>query len=263
LRLGLYYPKGGLMRRYETFIILDPDLSEEGRTPVIKRVEEIITEHNGLLVQVDEWGNRKLAYEVKKKARGYYVRFDFCGDATLVNEMERFFRINDSVMKFMTVLLDKEIDLEKVKEEAAAIEAEKKRSKETAKKASSESKTPDVAESKATDVEAETPGAADSEAKEAEAETPDTAATEATKVEAETPGAADSEATEAEAATPDTAATEATKVEAETPDAADSEATKAEAATPDTAAAEATEVEAETPEETQKQTPEVTDEEKK
>ena len=133
------------MRRYETFTIFDPDLSEDGRSPVIERVKELITEHDGFLVQVDDWGNRKLAYEIKKKARGYYVRFDYCGDATLVNEMERFYRINDSVMKYMTVLLDKEIDLAKAKEEAAAIEAKRSQTEETQEATPAESETESAA----------------------------------------------------------------------------------------------------------------------
>lgn len=176
------------MRRYETFIILDPDLSEDGRAPVITRVKELISGHNGFLVLEDNWGNRKLAYEIKKKARGYYVRFDYCGDATLVNEMERFFRINDNVMKFMTVLLDKEIDLEKIKADVAEAEAEKKRAEEAAAAKAAEAAAAAEAEAKA---EAERLAAA-----EAEAETPDTAETEVT--EAESSDAADAGTPEAE-----------------------------------------------------------------
>ena len=118
------------MRRYETFVIIDPDISEDERRPVIERVQELINQMDGFLVFRDEWGDRKLAYEIKKKERGYYVRFDFCGLAPLVNEMERFFRIDDRALKYMTVLLDKEADLEKIKEEKAA--AESKNNLETA-----------------------------------------------------------------------------------------------------------------------------------
>ena len=110
------------MRRYETIIILDPDLSAEKREPVLKRVQDVIEQQGGYLALIDDWGARKLAYEIKKKERGYYVRFDFCGTAALVDEIERFFRIDDRVLKFMTVLLDKIVDIEKIKEEVAAAE---------------------------------------------------------------------------------------------------------------------------------------------
>ena len=113
------------MRRYETIFIIDPDLSEEGRTPIFERLKNLFPQHNGLLVDIDEWGSKKLAYEIKKKARGYYVRLDYCGTGVLVNEIERFFRIDDRVLKYMTVLLEKDVDVESVKEEMAKAEAEK------------------------------------------------------------------------------------------------------------------------------------------
>ena len=110
------------MRRYETFVIIDPDLTQEKREPLIGRVEELITQMDGFLVKTDDWGERKLAYDIKKKGRGYYVRFDYCGLAPLVNEIERFFRIDDRALKYMTVLLNGDVDLEKIKEEKAARE---------------------------------------------------------------------------------------------------------------------------------------------
>ena len=112
------------MRRYETFVIIDPDISQEEREPVIERVKELITQQDGFLVFEDGWGERKLAYEIRKKERGFYVRFDYCGLASLVNEIERYFRIDDRALKYMTVVLDKDVDLEKVKEEKAAAESQ-------------------------------------------------------------------------------------------------------------------------------------------
>lgn len=110
------------MRRYETFVIIDPELSQDQREPLISRVEELISQMEGFLVLTDNWGERKLAYNIKKKGRGYYVRFDYCGLAPLVNEIERFFRIDDRALKYMTVLLNGDADLEKIKAEKAAKE---------------------------------------------------------------------------------------------------------------------------------------------
>jgi small subunit ribosomal protein S6 len=110
------------MRRYETFIIIDPDLSDEERSPIFEKVKDLIKQEECLLVTLDEWGGRRLAYEIKKKSRGYYVRLDYCGTGKFVNEMERFFRIDDRVMKYMTVLLDKYADIELIKEEIAKAE---------------------------------------------------------------------------------------------------------------------------------------------
>ena len=108
------------MRRYETIVIMDPDLSDEQRQPVLQRVQDVINQENGYLALTDEWGSRKLAYEIKKKPRGHYTRFDFCGTSVIVDEIERFFRIDDRVLKYMTVLLDESADIEKVKEEIAS-----------------------------------------------------------------------------------------------------------------------------------------------
>ncbi|MBA3017288.1 MAG: 30S ribosomal protein S6 [Proteobacteria bacterium] len=110
------------MRRYETFIIIDPDLSDEERSPIFEKVKDLIQQEECLLVMLNEWGARRLAYEIKKKSRGYYVRLDYCGTGKLVDEMERFFRIDDRVMKYMTVLLDKYADIELIKEEMAKAE---------------------------------------------------------------------------------------------------------------------------------------------
>jgi small subunit ribosomal protein S6 len=73
----------------------------------------------------DDWGIKKLAYEIKKKNRGHYIRLDYGGDGTLVAEMERSFRIDDRVMKFMTILLEESVNLDDLKEEQASASEEK------------------------------------------------------------------------------------------------------------------------------------------
>jgi small subunit ribosomal protein S6 len=107
------------MRRYETIVILDSDLSEEQRAPVFERLTTLFPQYNGFLIGIDEWGVKKLAYEIKKKPRGYYALINFCGHGDLVDEMERFFRIDDKILKFMTVLLEENVDVDAIKEEIA------------------------------------------------------------------------------------------------------------------------------------------------
>lgn len=113
------------MKRYETIVIIDPDLSKEAEAPILERVNDLIPQFDGFLVETDDWGTKKLAYDIKKKNRGHYVRFDFCGAGALVQEMERFFRIDDKIMKFMTVLLDADADIEAIKADLAEKEAAK------------------------------------------------------------------------------------------------------------------------------------------
>jgi small subunit ribosomal protein S6 len=112
------------MRRYETIIITDPDMAEEARKALTARIGELMAAEGGFLIKQDDWGMRKLAYEIRKKPRGFYTLFDFCGQSALVDEMERQFRIDDRVLKYMTVVLEKEADLESIKAEIAAAEAE-------------------------------------------------------------------------------------------------------------------------------------------
>jgi small subunit ribosomal protein S6 len=119
------------MRRYETIFIIDPDLSDDERTPLLVRTKDLIPQQGGLLIKVDEWGSQKLAYEIKKKARGYYVLMDYCGTGALVDEIERLFRIDDRILKYMSVLLEKDIDLEKIKEDIAREEAKDDQSDES------------------------------------------------------------------------------------------------------------------------------------
>jgi small subunit ribosomal protein S6 len=180
------------MRRYETFVIIDPDLSQEQREPLIGRVEELITQMDGFLVKTDDWGERKLAYNIKKKGRGYYVRFDYCGLAPLVNEIERFFRIDDRALKYMTVLLNADVDLEKIKEEKAAREA-----------AAAETATAETAAAETAAAETAT-----AETATAETATAETAAAETATAETAAAETATAETAAAETATAETAAAE-------------------------------------------------------
>lgn len=123
------------MRRYETIIIFDPDIPADQRTPVLDRINELMGQFKGFLIEAEEWGSRKLAYLIKKKDRGFYQRLDFCGPNEFVNEMERFFRIDDRVIKYMTVLLEQEPDIDGIKAEMAAAEQRKLEAAEAAEAA--------------------------------------------------------------------------------------------------------------------------------
>lgn len=122
------------MRRYDTIFIADPDLSDENRLSLFDRLKDLITQHGGYIAKFDEWGMRKLAYEVKKKMRGFYVLMDFCSQGSLVLELERIMRIDDRVLKFLTVQTNPDVNLEAVKEQMAKDLAEK----EAARKAAAE-----------------------------------------------------------------------------------------------------------------------------
>ena len=94
------------MRKYETIFILNPDLEEEQTQSAIEKVKGIISQNNGEILKIEDWGKRKLAYQVKKKAKGHYILIHLMGSSTLISELERNFRVMDAVIKFQSVRLD-------------------------------------------------------------------------------------------------------------------------------------------------------------
>ncbi len=111
------------MRRYETIYILRPTLSEDEVTEVIDGTNAILTTGNGQVISIDKWGLRTLAYLIKKETQGYYVYCDYATDPANVTEMERKFRIDESVMKYMTVKLADSISSEGVEAARGEYEA--------------------------------------------------------------------------------------------------------------------------------------------
>lgn len=93
------------MNKYESVVIINPTVEEEGLKALISRFTDIINT-DGKVEKVDELGKRKLAYEVKKFAEGYYAVFYFEANPTLITELERNYRITDEIIKFMTVKKD-------------------------------------------------------------------------------------------------------------------------------------------------------------
>ena len=96
------------MRRYETIFIASPTLTDEQSDELVKQYEGIIAEQGGELLKTDKWGRKKLAYEVQKFSEGYYTLFEMNAGPKLIAELERRFRNNDAVIKFMSVRLDVE-----------------------------------------------------------------------------------------------------------------------------------------------------------
>ena len=90
------------MNKYESVIIINPNVDEEGTKAVVQKFTDLINS-DGKVEKVDELGKKKLAYEVKKNKEGYYTVFNFEAKPELIAELERNYRIDDSVMKFITI----------------------------------------------------------------------------------------------------------------------------------------------------------------
>jgi small subunit ribosomal protein S6 len=104
------------MRKFETLLLLSPELSSDARNETIESFGAVIDREGGKVLSIDDWGPRELAYAVKKQNRGYYTRLEYSGPSPIVAELERIIRINDGVFKFITVQLDDDMAVEEEQE---------------------------------------------------------------------------------------------------------------------------------------------------
>ena len=93
------------MNKYESVVIINPNVDEEGIKGLVKKFTDLINT-DGKVEKVDELGKKKLAYEVQKNKEGYYVVFYFEANPNLITELERNYRITDEVIKFMTIRVE-------------------------------------------------------------------------------------------------------------------------------------------------------------
>lgn len=90
------------MNKYESVIIINPNLEGEATKALIEKFSNLINS-NGKVDSVEELGNKKLAYEIKKNKEGYYVVIKFEAKPELIAELERVYRITDEVIKYIVV----------------------------------------------------------------------------------------------------------------------------------------------------------------
>ncbi len=108
------------MRKYETAFILDPGLDEATLEKEIKKVEELIQNNKGKIIQTDRWGLRKLTYRIRKKLEGHYIITHFEGPTAIIRELDRYFKLDENIMRFLNVVKMEKKPLEKDKELTSA-----------------------------------------------------------------------------------------------------------------------------------------------
>jgi len=142
------------MNHYETIFIVDLDTPEADQETIFEKLKAMIAA-DGQLIMFDDWGTRKFAYEIKKKKQGRYVRLDYCGAGPLVDEIERLFRLDFRILKYMTVVLGQDVDPESLiiaeeepeeKTEAAETETAKSEDAPSTDASSDEAATPETTE---------------------------------------------------------------------------------------------------------------------
>ncbi len=114
--VGYRKPEGALakqkLRKYELIYIVQPEATEEERNKVAERVDRVVESMGGAYLKKEEWGKRKLAYEIRKQNKGYYYYLVIVGAPGLTQEIERILRMLDNCIRFMTIKLEEGIDPE-------------------------------------------------------------------------------------------------------------------------------------------------------
>ena len=116
------------MRYYETLYIINPNLSDEENSEVITKFNDLVEKKKGVAVRINEWGKRTLAYSIKKFNKGFYVLLQYCGDGSIVAEVERGMKLDERILQYQTVKLSDDADPEELK----AIVEKETQDKETA-----------------------------------------------------------------------------------------------------------------------------------
>ena len=91
------------MKAYELLYFVSPSATDEARAAALKRIDTAITEGSGVVDNIEDWGKRKLAYEINKLTEGDYTLINFHADPTQIAELDRVLRINDTVVRHMIV----------------------------------------------------------------------------------------------------------------------------------------------------------------
>ncbi len=110
-----------LMTEYETTVVVRPDVTGEQVEAALDRVRDVIGKQGGKLLEIEHWGKKKLAYPMKKHPRAIYVRTHYLGIGGLVGELERNLRLNENVLRFLTIKIDERVEADsKVEKEYVA-----------------------------------------------------------------------------------------------------------------------------------------------
>ena len=95
------------MREYESIFVLNPDVSDSQVEAELEKIREFVVSKKGEVTEIQKWGRRKLAYEIGKNREGNYTLIRFQSDSAVPQELERRYRLNENMIRFMTVLYEK------------------------------------------------------------------------------------------------------------------------------------------------------------
>ncbi len=123
-----------MLHEYETMIVIRPDLDDAVTTGIIEKLEGVVVDKQGTILLRDDWGKRKLQYPIAKQQKGHYVMLNYLVGPDVIAELERRIRIDDNVIRFLTVKVAESVDVPTRLEQAA----EQRRVREVEAKARAE-----------------------------------------------------------------------------------------------------------------------------
>lgn len=97
------------MEIYESLFIIRPSLSDEDTISLFEKMKGVVEKNGATLMKAENWGRKKLAYEIKRERKGTFAYLYFKGPGQVIGELERSYRLEDSIIKFLTVRLEKEL----------------------------------------------------------------------------------------------------------------------------------------------------------
>lgn len=103
------------MRRYETIFITHPELAEEELSELHEKLNSILTGFKGDLIKLEDWGIKKLSYEIRKNNRGHFFLMDYVAGMDVIRELERNLRLHDRVLRFQTVRISDQASPEAIR----------------------------------------------------------------------------------------------------------------------------------------------------
>ncbi len=106
------------LNEYETIYIARPDMTDDLTSRLTARILSLVTESGGAVLVTEDWGRRKLAYPIKKQLRGQYIYVNYVSAAKLVHEIERVLGIEDNLLRYLTVRLGENVDIESTRQVA-------------------------------------------------------------------------------------------------------------------------------------------------
>jgi len=179
------------LREYETTFIVQPEISDEGSQSILTKLDGILEAGGADRLMCEDHGKRKLAYEIRKFHKGHYYTLQFLNDGKVVPDLERTLRLEESVLRFLTILADEDVaDVDARKAVAAEAEVEQtKRAEERAQREAEEATARREQEEAERQAAAAAAAAAETEAAAAATEAADEAAAGDAEAAPETPAA--------------------------------------------------------------------------